>query len=152
MGNILPSIASFGAGIKQRKIYNKHMHLLALVSWWYGLGWLDQVALVRGRFVRATDRYSLALLFRTLFSPFKQLDANNGGKKALDAQFRAWVDRLVSRCIGAMIRSFMILVGSVVLVFEAVFAVFRLVMWPILPIAPLIGLIVTATGWIPWQA
>ncbi len=151
MGNIPLSIASFGAGIKQRKIYNKHMHLLAFVSWWYGLGWLDQVTLVRGRFTRATDRYSLLLLVRTLFSPFKQLDANNGGRRGLDAQFRAWVDRLVSRCIGAMVRSFMLVVGLIVLIFEAMLACFRLAMWPVLPLTPLLGLMLMLTGWIPWR-
>ena len=127
------------------------MHVLALVSWWYGLGWLDQVSLVRQRFVRATDRYSLSLLLRTLFSPFKQLDAYSGGSGPLDARLRAWLDRLISRLLGAMVRSFMIVVGSVVLATESIFGLVRLVAWPVVPILPVAGIILTLSGWIPWQ-
>lgn len=127
------------------------MHVLALVSWWYGLGWLDQVSLVRQRFTRATDRYSLSLLLRTLFSPFKQLDAYSGSGGSLDSRLRAWLDRLISRLIGAMIRSFMIVVGLVALVIEAGIALIRLIFWPILPILPLFGIILALSGWLPWQ-
>lgn len=126
------------------------MHVFALVSWWYGSGWLDQITLVKQRFARATDRYSLSLLIRTLFSPFKQLDAYGGGAGPLDVRLRAWLDRLISRFIGALIRSFMIIVGLVVLVLESLGAIIRLVLWPLLPLFPLIGLVFAMNGWMPW--
>lgn len=127
------------------------MQVLALVSWWYGLGWLDQISLVRQRFARATDRYSLGLLLRTLFSPFKQLDAYGGGGGSLDVQLRAWFDRQISRFIGAMIRSFMLIVGTIVLLLEFVVAFVRLVVWPVLPLLPVVGLVGALAGWLPWQ-
>lgn len=126
------------------------MQFVAVISWWYGLGWLDQVALVRKRFARTADRYSLSLLIRTLFSPFKQLDAYGGGT-SLDARLRAWLDRQISRMIGAMIRIFMLIVGFVVVAVEALLAVFWLVMWPLIPLLPIIGFIFASVGWLPWR-
>lgn len=127
------------------------MYVFALVSWWYGSGWIDQLALVKQRFARAADRYSLGLLVRTLFSPFKQLDAYSGGVGSLDVRLRAWLDRLISRFIGALIRSFMLIVGLVILLFEFVLAVLRMVLWPFVPVVPLIGVVLAFSGWLPWQ-
>lgn len=127
------------------------MQFVALVSWWYGSGWLDQIGLIRGRFARVADRYSLSLLIRTLFSPFKQLDAYGGGGGALDARLRSWLDRQISRMIGAMIRIFMIVVGVIVICAEALVATLRLLVWPLIPLSPLIGLVLALTGWVPWR-
>ena len=113
---------------------------MALVSWWYGSGWLDQVGLVRTRFARVADRYSLGLLARTLFSPFKQLDAYGNGGNSLDAKLRGWLDLQISRMIGAMIRSFMLIFGLMAMLVEALIAVLRLIVWPLLPVMPVIGL------------
>ena len=123
---------------------------MALVSWWYGSGWLDQVGLVRKRFAQVADRYSLGLLARTLFSPFKQLDAYGNGGNSLDAKLRGWLDLQISRMIGAMIRSFMLIVGLLALLIEALIAVSRLIAWPLLPILPFVGLLLMMIGWIPW--
>ena len=127
------------------------MYVLALVSWWYGSGWLDQASLVKRRFLAAADRYSLGLLLKTLFMPFKQLDAYAGGGGSLDSRFRAWLDRLISRCIGAMIRSVMIVIGTVVLVFETLVAGLRLALWPVLPLFPVLGVFLWLNGWLPWR-
>ena len=127
------------------------MQFLALVSWWYGSGWLDQVALVRQRFSRVADRYSLALLARSLFSPFKQLDAYGNGGNSLDAKLRAWFDLQISRMIGAMIRTFMLIVGLIAIVIEGLIALLRLVIWPVLPALPVIGLLLMLNGWLPWR-
>ena len=123
---------------------------MALVSWWYGSGWLDQVGLVRTRFARVTDRYSLGLLARTLFSPFKQLDAYGNGGNSLDAKLRGWLDLQISRMIGAMIRSCMLIFGLMAMLVEALIAVLRLIVWPLLPVMPVIGLILMMIGWVPW--
>lgn len=124
---------------------------MALVSWWYGSGWLDQVGLVRTRFARVADRYSLGLLARTLFSPFKQLDAYGNGGDSLDAKLRGWLDLQISRMIGAMIRSFMLFFGLLAMLIEALVALLRLVVWPLLPLLPVIGFLLTMIGWVPWQ-
>lgn len=125
------------------------MLFMALISWWYGAGWRDQVAVVGERLARVADRYSIELLAGSLFSPFRQIDAGSvrGG---LDVQFRAWVDRLVSRFIGALIRSVMIIAGITAFLLSITLGVVWLAVWPLLPLLPLAGFYLMNNGWIPW--
>lgn len=124
---------------------------LSLVTWWYGTGWRDQAELCGARLSRVSDRFSITLLLRSLFSPFRQISADDNYGPGLDAKVRAWLDKLISRCIGAMIRSVLILTGGVLLLFEVILAAVRLVAWPVLPIFPLLGIVLMTSGWIPWQ-
>ncbi len=124
---------------------------LSLVTWWYGTGWRDQAELSGARLSRVSDRFSIGLLLRSLFSPFRQISADGPMNAGLDAKLRAWLDKLISRCIGAMVRSALILAGAVLLLFEVIFAVLRLVVWPVLPFFPILGIIFVMSGWIPWR-
>lgn len=124
---------------------------LSLVTWWYSAGWRDQAELCGGRLSRVSDRFSITLLLRSLFSPFRQISADDNYGPGLDAKVRAWLDNLISRCIGAMVRSALILTGAILLFFESIFAALRLVVWPVLPIFPILGIIFVMSGWIPWQ-
>lgn len=126
------------------------MLVVSLLSWWYGAGWRDQTKLVSDRLLGATDRYSIFLLLRSLFSPFRQISAGSVTSGPLDARFRAWMDKLISRCIGAMIRSVLIITGIIMLILEIVVGVLRLIMWPLLPLAPIAGFILMSMGWLPW--
>lgn len=96
------------------------------------------------------DYFSFDLLLRTLFAPFRQISAGrvNG---PIGLQFRAWLDRLVSRFVGAMVRSAVLIAGIVAVLFAGVIAVVQLVLWPILPLAPVIGAILAIAGWVPWR-
>lgn len=126
------------------------MLVVSLLSWWYGAGWRDQTKLVSDRLLGAVDRYSISLLLRSLFSPFRQISAGSVTSGPLDARFRAWMDKLISRCIGAMIRSVLIITGAIMLVLEIIVGVLRLIMWPFVPILPIVGFILMSMGWLPW--
>lgn len=125
------------------------MLVVSLLSWWYGAGWRDQIHLVSERLAKAADRYSISLLLRSLFSPFRQISAGSVSGP-LDARMRAWFDKLISRFIGAMVRTTIIIVGSVALLLSVTFGALRLIIWPVLPLIPLVGLIMTMSGWMPW--
>ena len=116
------------------------MQVGALISWWYSTGWLGQMSRVRAYLARVADFFSIPLLLKTLFQPFRQIDSGSQGK-SLDAVLRAWVDRTVSRFIGAMIRLFMIILGGVWWILSAVVGLFACLIWPILPVLPVVGVI-----------
>lgn len=118
------------------------MQLVAFLGWWYANGWLDQVKLVRERLARLSDFFSIGLLAKNLFKPFKQLDTDKV-KGALDIVLRAWVDRMISRMIGAMIRTTLILVGIVSWFVAVIVNIAWLAVWPTLPVFPVIGVFVT---------
>jgi hypothetical protein len=126
------------------------MLFVSLLRWWYGLGWLDQLKLVRDRFDRTADFFSIELSLRTLFKPFRQIDADAVRKGPLNIVLRAMFDQMFSRVFGAVVRSIMIVIGSVAILLEAVAGGLRLAVWPVIPLLPLIALPLMMTGWVPW--
>lgn len=127
------------------------MLALSLVTWWYSAGWRDQAELCGSRLARVSDQFSITLLLQSLFAPFRQISADEPSRGGLDAKMRAWLDKLISRCIGAMIRSVLIITGAILLLIEVIVAGARLVVWPFVPVLPVVGIVMTASGWIPWQ-
>lgn len=128
------------------------MLLVSLMRWWYGSGWLDQLLLVRRRFDRAADFYSIELSARSLFKPFRQIDADGVRKGSLDIVLRAFFDQMFSRIFGAFIRTLLIVIGSVGILFEAIAGGIRLAAWPFVPFLPLLALPLALSGWVPWQS
>ena len=127
------------------------MFLVGILSWWYGDGWRTRAAMVGSRIARTSDYFSVGLLLSTLFSPFRQISAGTveGG---LAVQLRAFLDKLISRIIGAIVRTFMILFGLMTIILQAVFGGIVLLAWVVVPLLPIIGLIMTVVGWVPiWQ-
>jgi len=122
---------------------------IAVVSWWYTTGWGLERSRGVERLARYYDFFSLDLLIKTLFSPFRQISVGkvNG---PLAVQWRAFIDRVISRFIGAMIRTFMIVFGSLAIIGIGLVTLIQIALWPLLPFLPVLGLILASTGWIPW--
>ena len=129
--------------------YNKVMFVIGLISWWYGRGWGDAAGRVGKRLLSLEDYFSIDLLLKTLFSPYRQIAAGKV-RGPLGVQMRAFFDRLISRLIGAMIRLFTILVGLIALAFNIVVGVLVLLCWAVVPLLPIVGIVLFAAGWLPW--
>ncbi|MCL1876966.1 hypothetical protein FWF74_02970 [Candidatus Saccharibacteria bacterium] len=125
------------------------MILIGFFSWWYGDGWRAQILRIKSTLAKYNDMFSISLLAKTLFSPFHQISADAEGND-IRSQLRAFGDRMFSRCIGAFVRTFMIIVGLIVLFFVLILSLVRLVIWPILLFMPAIGLILMLTLRTPW--
>ena len=121
-----------------------------MFRWWYSDGWLQCVRSVQGTLLGVYDYFSIDLLLRTLFSPFRQISAGkvNG---PVGVQLRAWFDQLISRTIGAFVRSVVIIIGSAALFLSVVWGLIRLIAWPLVPLLPVIGVLFAMSGWIPWK-
>lgn len=96
------------------------------------------------------DYFSIDLLLRTFFAPFRQISAGKV-QGPLGVQMRAFFDRLISRIIGAMVRFVMIIVGSVALGVYGLFGFVAIIIWAIVPLMPVIGFWLWTAGWIPWK-
>ncbi|MGB3023817.1 MAG: hypothetical protein WBB39_03340 [Candidatus Saccharimonadales bacterium] len=123
---------------------------MAFFSWWYGEGWGRQMARSSDRMVGLLDMFSFDLLLRTLFQPFRQI-SSGAVQGSLSVQMQAIVDKLISRFIGAMIRIVMLFVGLLSMIVVGVFSLAQVLIWPLLPAAPLIGLLLMTSGWLPWR-
>lgn len=128
--------------------YNGVMFMVGLLSWWYGTGWLQRAQAVRSRLVQTADSFSIGMLLMTLFAPFRQISAGSVGGSLSD-RFRGFIDRTISRFVGAFMRTFVIIAGLVVLSLQAVFYVILLIFWPLVPLFPAIGIIMMIIGWTP---
>jgi hypothetical protein len=124
------------------------MMLQALFSWWYGPGWVGLSRRVGQRIDGALAFFSVGLLARTLFDPFRQIDAGKV-RGPVGLQLRAWVDRSFSRIVGFFVRSTMILFGLVVAAMLGVAGILQLVLWPVMPFLPIVGLLLMIVGWTP---
>jgi hypothetical protein len=121
------------------------MMIVALFSWWYGAGWARAAKRVGGRMEAMLEAFSVALLARTLFSPFRQISAGQV-RGSFDAQMRAMGDRLFSRFFGAFVRTLFILIGLGGAALAGIFGVIELILWPVIPFLPVISVVLALTG------
>ncbi len=124
------------------------MFLVGIMSWWYGDGLSGRIRLTKERLTTSTDFFSIGLLISTLFSPYRQISAGSVSGP-IGVQARAFFDRLLSRIIGSIVRTFMIILGLFVMFIQLVFGFIGFIIWLILPLFPVIGLIVMVIGWVP---
>jgi hypothetical protein len=124
------------------------MFIVGILGWWYGRGWGMRAQMMRDKLISTFDYFSIYLLVRTLFSPYRQISAGKV-RGPLGVQMRAFADRLISRMIGGMIRLTMIIIGSVALTLYAAFGAILLVLWGVLPLLPLVGIVMVGVGWMP---
>lgn len=130
--------------------YNKVMFIVGLLKWWYSAGWSFRARLVMDGLDRTIDYFSIGLLLKTMFSLFRQ-DGAGSVDGPLTAKIEAFMGALISRFIGAAIRSVVLIIGCVTIVGRALLGVCVLAVWAFVPILPIVGFIVMTTGWIPWQ-
>ena len=97
------------------------------------------IARIKEHVTRALDTFSLIQLLRTLFAPFRQISAG-GVSGSLDVKFRAFLDRLVSRFVGAIVRLIVIGIGLGYLLLLGIASLIWLIVWPFIPVLPLIAI------------
>ncbi|NCQ53953.1 hypothetical protein COV88_02620 [Candidatus Saccharibacteria bacterium CG11_big_fil_rev_8_21_14_0_20_41_19] len=124
------------------------MFLVGILSWWYGNGLFSRIQLVLNRLKASADFFSVGLLLNTLFSPYKQISAGNVDGP-IGIRLRAFFDRTLSRIIGAIIRSSVIISGLIIMSIQTIFGIVILLSWLIVPMLPAIGLIMWVIGWVP---
>lgn len=116
-----------------------------MLLWWYGTAWVETLQAIQKRAATIFETFSIGLLARTLFSPFRQIDAGRV-RGPIDVQLRSWFDRTFSRFFGAIVRSVMIVFGLLVLGAVFITSIAWAAIWLIIPILPVIGLIMALVG------
>lgn len=125
------------------------MFLVGIFQWWYGSGWLRHLKLSYIGILRIADLFSIGLLLKTLFNPFRQISAAEVDGP-LPVQMSAFFDRLFSRAIGGVVRTATIFIGLFVILVRVVWTLISMIIWSLLPILPIIGLFLWLSGVMPW--
>ncbi len=124
------------------------MFIVGILSWWYTAGLLGRIKSLQRRLAGLIDYFSIDLLATTLFAPFRQISAGRvDGPIAV--KWRAFLDRLVSRVIGAIVRTLTIIVGLVAIIFVSAWCVVAVALWLLTPLLPIIGAVMMIIGWTP---
>jgi hypothetical protein len=100
---------------------------------------------------KVNDQFSIPLLLKTLFYPFRMIDADKSYGPSLDGKIKAWLDKMISCMICGAIRTVVVIVGIIALIVKAVLSALRIAFWVALPILPFIvlaGSIVLGAIWI----
>lgn len=126
------------------------MFIIGILQWWYGRGWVMRAVRLREKLMGTLDYFSIDLLLRTFFSPFRQISAGQV-RGPIGVQMRAFFDRLISRVIGAMIRLTMIIFGIVAITLYAVIGGVLVAVWGLIPFLPVLGIVLFLSGWVPWS-
>jgi hypothetical protein len=109
------------------------MFMLDLFSWWYGTGWVGVLRSTKRRLSELSEMFSLQILLRTLFSPWRRIISYPGA--GIDAKMRALADNFVSRCIGFTVRFFVLIAAAFAFVFLLCVSIVEIVLWPLIPLA-----------------
>jgi hypothetical protein len=108
------------------------MLLVAFIGWWYGPGWRDAAAQLQGRLNTTILTFSVPILLRTMFAPWRRIVTRPGG--SLQDKARAMVDNAVSRFVGLAVRLLALASAGILLTVYTVIGGIILVLWPLLPV------------------
>ncbi len=116
------------------------------VRWWYGAGWAyawRRAVVERLQWCEST--FSMGTLVRTWFAPFKQTYVGNV-RGSIGVHVRAAIDSFISRIIGFLVRSILIIAGVVCSLFVFLSGLAFIALWAFIPLLPIIGVILFASG------
>jgi hypothetical protein len=105
------------------------MAIAYMLGWWYGQGWSWLLKIIRKNLGVVSETFSVLILLKTWFSPWKQIQTVSTFRNF----FQAAIDNLVSRFIGAVIRTFMLLAAFVLTFVLIAGGLALLIIWPVFP-------------------
>jgi hypothetical protein len=121
------------------------MIVIDMLAWWYAMAWMQVLYGVQQRTMGVLEAFSVGLLARTLFAPFRQIDAGSV-RGPINIQIRAWFDRTFSRLFGAVVRTVMIMCGCICAVTVFTISLLWAAFWLLIPVLPVFGVILTVVG------
>ncbi|HEX5455910.1 MAG TPA: hypothetical protein VFW77_00940 [Candidatus Saccharimonadales bacterium] len=106
------------------------MAIAYMLGWWYGQGWGWLLRNMTASLKRIEENFSVPILLKTWFSPWKQIQTPS----SLHHFFQSLIDNSISRLIGAIVRTF-VLLTAFILTFVVLFGgLAMLILWPFFPL------------------
>lgn len=122
------------------------MLFVDFMSWWYADGFKGFLKRLGLQLAKITDFFSVGLLVKTLFTPFRLIDSYSSGGQSLDDKVRAGIDKIIARLIGGLIRSTVLVFAVIVIFTTIVIDLIKIILWLSAPSLPIIGAVLLATG------
>jgi hypothetical protein len=106
--------------------------VIDLAVWYYSRAILDVLSVWFNLMWFLTHFFSMPLLLRTLFSPWKRM-TDDGAARDVEAFLEAAVMNVMSRVFGAVARLSLICIGTIALCIGVLFLGVSLLLWMCLP-------------------
>ena len=117
--------------------------ILVFWKWYYGEAMKNVLAAWRNFILFALNYFSIPLLLRTLFAPWKRDITRKPRGLDIKKLFDYLAFNLISRGLGFLVRVITILIGIVFLVLVAVAGAIFFALWLVMPLV-LLGLLILA--------
>lgn len=111
-----------------------------MFQWWYTRGWQLYLQHFVDQLKNAVDFFSVGLLVRHLFAPFRQISAGDVVSSDLNTKLSAFADRLFSRLIGTVVRLVLLVVGTIVIILRTLLGALIALVWPLAPLLVIVCL------------
>ena len=122
------------------------MLVLDLLSWWYSRGFSELINGLKERLRDAADFFSIRLLMQNFFSPYRQISAQGTSSSAVNDRMQAFLDSLISRVVGTVVRLFVLIAGIIVIFLQITVGVVMIMIWPLIPMTVVGGVILCLGG------
>lgn len=117
------------------------MIIVDMYTWWYVRGWSWVASyFLKTRNQKTLQLFSVTDLVKTLFAPYRQTFAGSLGS-GFGNKLRGLVDQTISRVIGFMVRSVLILAGLFVAFINTVLGLAMIIIWPVIPFLPVVAVV-----------
>ena len=113
------------------------MLIVDFLKWWYTRGWGLFARKLIDKLRNAADFFSISQLIKTLFAPLRQISAQRTDASDPASMLANFFDRLLSRCIGAIVRLGILFFGTIAIIVEAALSLILVLIWPLIPLIPI---------------
>ena len=107
---------------------------MSFFGWWYGRGFSEYLSGFANKLRDAADFFSMGLLVKSLFAPFRQIAAEKHENMPLNARIHAWFDLQISRFVGATVRFGILIAGTIFIAIRAAIGIAIGILWPLMPL------------------
>ena len=122
------------------------MLVISFFEWWYERGFKNYLSGFVNNLKDLADFFSIRLLVKTLFAPFRQIGVERRANIPLNVRIREWADLQVSRLVGATVRFFLLIIGTLALVLRMVVGLVIGILWPLMPLLIVYSIMLYARG------
>ena len=102
-----------------------------LLGWWYGPGWAQAIRRIYKWAHGISLELSAGQLLRSLFEPWRRIVSVGG--RSFDVKIKNFLDNLVSRGVGASVRTLVLITAGAAMIAAVIFGIFVAIIWPLIP-------------------
>ena len=116
--------------------------ILQFLGWYYSGAIKGLITIWKNFIIFVREYYSIPLLLRTLFHPWRRDITKYGRGFSFKNFFETLIFNLISRGLGFIIRLFTVIIGVICLIGVIILGILALVIWLILPVILLFFVII----------